>query len=93
MGGGIVSRDLTSAEWAEEILRPRELELVDLKRRISYVRRRAYYEGLTAHLRPGNADGAAHSCPFCSEEWPDLHDHLIICQEVPDELREPLPPV
>jgi hypothetical protein len=82
-----VSRDLTSAEWVENLVGPRERELEELKRHLSYVRQRAYYEGLTHHLRPGVQGTPFHECPFCSAEEVDLHGHLITCEDVPPELR------
>lgn len=84
-----MSRDFNSQEWAEVILRPREQELDQLKRTLSYVQREAYYEGLTVHLRPGLQGTPFHECPFCSSEELDLHQHLITCGEVPEHLKPP----
>lgn len=81
---------MTSQEWADALVRGPEQELQEFKRRVSYVRRQAYYEGLTAHLRPGKGGTPFHECPFCSAEELNLHNHLITCNDVPEELREPL---
>lgn len=83
-----MSRDLTSEEWAEDILRPEQERVQRLERYLSYVRQQAYYEGLTHHLRPGKQGGLLHECPFCSaEEAGGLFAHLIACEEVPEHLR------
>jgi hypothetical protein len=82
-----MSRDNSSEEWAEAILRSRRQEFEELERYVGYVRRQAYYEGLTDHLRPGKQGTPFHECPFCSAEELDLHTHLITCEEVPPELK------
>ncbi|NUR38794.1 MAG: hypothetical protein HOV73_01740 [Streptomyces sp.] len=82
-----MSRDMTSEEWAEELIGKRRLYLEQFERKVSYVRRQAYYEGLTHHLRPGMQGTPLYECPFCSAEETDLHTHLITCEEVPLHLR------
>lgn len=82
-----MSRDLTSEEWAEALTGKRRREVEEFERLVSYVRREAYYEGLTHHLRAGKNGTPFHECPFCSAEEVDLHTHLITCEEVPPHLR------
>ena len=87
-----MSRDMTSGEWLEELVRPRKMALEELERHLSYIRQQAYYEGLTHHLRPGRGGEPFHVCPFCSYEAPaSLHDHLITCEEVPQHFHEQAP--
>ena len=82
-----VSRDFTSAEWMETLLRHPRQQLAELERTIRYIREQAFREGATAHLR-----GSYQECPFCKEGAADLPRHLILCEEVPEHLREdPLP--
>jgi hypothetical protein len=82
-----MSRDHSSQDWAEAILSSRRLEFEELERYVGYVRQQAYYEGLTAHLRPGQHGTPFHECPWCSSEELDLKAHLLTCEEVPPELR------
>ncbi len=84
-----MSRDNTSEEWAEAILRPEQQRVEQLERYVSYVRREAYREGLTHHLRAGNQGTPFHTCPFCSadDNVDGLFNHQITCDEVPEHLR------
>lgn len=81
-----MSRDNTSAEWMEDLLRHPRQQLEQLERTIGYIRGQAFKEGATAHLR-----GTWWECPFCKEGVPNLPQHLILCEEVPEHLREDLP--
>lgn len=83
-------RDFTALDWMDTILRPREKEVEKLRSHLGYMRKQAYYEGLTRHLRPGEQGRPEYECPFCSDMVNDLPNHLILCEEVPGELRQPL---
>lgn len=83
-----MSRDLTSAEWAEQLLQPRRMELDHQTAVLGYVREQAFLEGVTAHLRD-----TYWKCPFCHDGTANLPEHLITCEQVPEHLREELPKV
>lgn len=81
-----MSRDFTSQEWADELRREPEQELDRVTRYGRYIRRAAFLEGMTAHLR-----NDLWPCPFCQEATTDLPGHLVACGEVPEHLREGSP--